>query len=184
MQYLEEIDARDRADGTPQSRRMRQIPPETGRFLALLLANAPLGQVLEIGTSAGYSTLWLSLACRANGRTITTFEISENKARLAQETFEVAQIDDIVELIEGDARQQLANYKDVAFCFLDTEKDIYEDCYQAVIPNLVSGGLLVADNAISHQDELQPLIDQALNDNRVDAMVVSVGKGLLVNRKI
>ena len=73
---------------------------------------------------------------------------------------------------------------DVAFCFLDTEKEIYQDCYKAVIPNLVSGGLLVADNAISHQYELQPVIDQALNDIRVDAMVISVGKGLLVNRKI
>jgi predicted O-methyltransferase YrrM len=152
--------------------------------LALLLANAPDGQVLEIGTSGGYSTLWLSLACRISGKRITTFEILENKARLARETFEIAQIDDIVELIEGDARQHLANYKNVAFCFLDTDKSIYDDCYETVIPNLVSGGLLVADNAISHQSELQTFIDRALNDVRVDALVVPVGKGLLVNRKI
>jgi predicted O-methyltransferase YrrM len=184
MQYLEEIDARDRADGTPQSRRMRQIPPETGRFLALLLANAPLGQVLEIGTSAGYSTLWLSLACRADGRRITTFETSEYKARMARETFQKAQIEDMVNLVEGDAVAQLEKYQEVAFCFLDTEKEIYKACYETVIPRLVSGGLLVADNATSHQVELQTFIDQALNDIRVDAMVVSVGKGLLVNRKI
>lgn len=184
MHYLEEIDARDRVDGTPQSHRMRQIPPETGRFLALLLANAPDGQVLEIGTSGGYSTLWLSLACLPTGKRITTFEILENKARLARETLEAAKIEDIVDLIEGDVRVQLTNYRDVAFCFLDTEKEIYEDCYRVIVPNLVSGGLLVADNAISHQAELQPVIDRALKDHRLDAMVVPIGKGLLVNRKI
>jgi caffeoyl-CoA O-methyltransferase len=184
MRYLEEIDAHDRGDGTPQSHRLRQIPPETGRFLASLLANAPQGQVLEIGTSGGYSTLWLSLACRTNGRRIKTFEILENKAQVARETFKVAQIDDIVELIEGDVREQLASYKGVAFSFLDTEKELYEECYEAVIPNLVSGGLLVADNAISHQTELQSVIDRALNDNRVDALVVPIGKGLSVNRKV
>lgn len=184
MHYLEEINANDKGDGTPSSHRLRQIPAETGRFLALLLANAPEGQVLEIGTSGGYSTLWLSLACRATGKRITTFEILENKAHLARETFEVARIDDMVELIEGDARHQLNNYKDVAFCFLDTDKKIYDDCYDAVIPNLVSGGLLVADNATSHQAELQPFIDRVLNDLRVDALVVPVGKGLLLIRKI
>jgi predicted O-methyltransferase YrrM len=184
MNYLEEIDAHGRKVGTPSSHRLRQIPAESGRFLALLLANAPHGQVLEIGTSGGYSTLWLSLACRISGKRITTFEILENKARLARETFEIAQIDDMVELIEWDARQHIANYKNVAFCFLDTDKSIYDDCYETVIPNLVSGGLLVADNAISHQSELQTFIDRALNDVRVDALVVPVGKGLLVNRKI
>ena len=60
MQRLEAIDAKDREDGTPRLQRLRQIPPETGKFIALLAANAPAGQMLEIGTSAGYSTLWLS----------------------------------------------------------------------------------------------------------------------------
>ena len=64
MQYLEAIDARDRLDGTPQTRRLRQIVPETGRFLTLLAASAHAGQVLEVGTSGGYSGLWLCLACR------------------------------------------------------------------------------------------------------------------------
>ena len=64
MAELERTDSRDRTDGTPRMKRLRQIPPEVGKFIAILAATAPAGQWVEIGTSAGYSTLWLALACR------------------------------------------------------------------------------------------------------------------------
>jgi len=184
MKYLEEIDAHDREDGTPRLQRLRQIPPETGRFLALLAATAPEGEYLEIGTSAGYSTLWLSLACKMLGRTITTFEVLPEKVKLARETFQSAQVEDTVELVEGDARQHLGQYKTTSFCFLDAEKEIYSDCYEAIVPNLVKGGLLVADNAINHRETLQSMLERALSDERVDAMIVPIGKGELLCRKI
>ncbi len=184
MHYLEQIDIQDRQDGTPQLRRLRQVSEETGKFLALLAASAPEGVYVEIGTSAGYSTMWLALACNSLGRRITTFEVLPEKARLARETFAAAQVEDIVTLVEGDARRQLASYQNIAFCFLDAEKDVYAECYDLVVPRLVKGGLLVADNVISHKDELQPMIDGALADPRVDALVVPIGKGDLVCRKI
>jgi len=183
MAYLEQIDARDRLDGTPKDRRLRQVTPDTGRFLALLAAGAPAGKIIEIGTSAGYSTLWLALACRETGRRLTSFEILENKARLARETFRQAGIEDLVELVVGEAQEMLPGYSGVAFCFLDAEKEAYADFYQAVVPNLVRGGLLAADNAISHREHLQPMIEMALNDPRVDGLVVPVGKGILLCRK-
>ena len=188
MKRLEAIDARDRVDGTPHLQRLRQIPGETGRFLALLLASTPARKVpeervIEIGTSAGYSTLWLALACRATGRTITTFEVLPEKVELARATFATAGVEDVVTLIHGDARQHLAEYEDIAFCFLDAEKDIYRDCYELVVPNMVPGGLFLADNAVSHGQALQPVIDQVLADERLDAMVAPVGKGLLLARK-
>jgi caffeoyl-CoA O-methyltransferase len=182
MAVLEERDATDRADGTPHLRRLRQIPPETGRFLALLAASAPEGRVVEIGTSAGYSTLWLALAGRVTGRRVTTFEVLPEKAALARETFAVAGVGDLVELVEGDARQALPN--EIGFCFLDAEKEIYAECYQALVPRLVAGGLLLADNAISHRGVLQPFLDQALADPRVDALIVPIGTGELVCRKL
>lgn len=184
MARLEAIDARDRLDGTPRSQRMRQIPPETGRFLALLLSNAPAGQIIEFGTSAGYSTLWLALAARVSGRAITTFEIMPDKVELARATFAAAGLKDVITLVHGDALQHLPDYQEVTFCFMDSEKELYGDCYELVVPNLVQGGLWLADNASSHQEELQPLIDRALADQRVDAMVVPVGKGLLLARKV
>ena len=99
MQYLEQIDRQDRSDGTSRRQRLRQIPPETGRFLALLAANAPEGRYIEIGTSAGYSTLWIALACQMLGRTITTFEILAEKAQLARETFRTAGLQNLVNLV-------------------------------------------------------------------------------------
>jgi len=184
MRDLEQRDAHDRVDGTPFQRRLRQIPPETGKFLALMAANAPEGTYLEIGTSAGYSTLWIALAAEALKRPLYTFEILPEKAQLARETFRLARVDTIVTLIEGDAREHLARFEDIAFCFLDAEKEIYGECYEAVIPRLVKGGLLLADNVISHQETLQPLVERALSDTRVDALVVPIGKGVLLCRKV
>ncbi|BAS26862.1 O-methyltransferase [Limnochorda pilosa] len=183
MAYLEEIDARDRDDGTPRLERLRQVPPETGQFIALLSLTAPAGRHIEIGTSAGYSTLWLALACRRLGRRITTYEILPEKVRLAKETFERTGLSDVIELVEGDARDHIHGVSGISFCFLDAEKEVYKDCYDLVVPRMVSGGLLVADNAINHRDALQAMIEEALADPRVDAMVVPVGKGELVCRK-
>lgn len=80
MRDLEEIDARDRDDGTPRLERLRQVPPETGRFIALLAAAAPPGMVIEVWTSAGYSAMWLALACRETGRSLATFEVLDRKS--------------------------------------------------------------------------------------------------------
>lgn len=183
MHFLEKIDQQDRSDGTPRLSRLRQIPPETGRFLALMLAGAPAGEVIEIGTSAGYSTLWLALACETGNRTITTFEVLPEKVKLAQENFRIAEVEKTVTLIQGDARQLIQDMDQIAFCFLDAEKEVYADCYELVIPKLVKNGLLIADNAINHQATLQPMLDRALADERVDAMIIPIGKGELVCRK-
>ena len=184
MSRLERIDSEDRQDGTPRLKRLRQIPPETGRFIALMAANVPEGQIIEIGTSAGYSTLWLFLAAKLTNRRVTTFEILEEKIKLAKETFQSAEVEDTIELISGDALDYIDDYKKIAFCFLDAEKEIYEACYDAVVPNMISGGYLIADNAINHRKILQPMINRALQDSRVDSMIVTVGKGLLVCRKL
>ena len=184
MRYLEAIDAKDRQDGTSRLERLRQIPAETGRFLAILAASAPAGDYIEIGTSGGYSALWLALACRVVGRKITTFEVLNEKADLAEETFRKAEVEDVVRLMKGDARKYLEEYKDISFCSLDAEKEDYAEFYEMVIPRMVSGGIFVADNAINHAETLKPMLDRALSDERVDALIVPIGNGELVCRKI
>jgi len=184
MRFLEELDKKQREKGVSSLQRLRQIPPETGTFLAILAASAPAGTYLEIGTSGGYSTLWLALACRQKGRKLITFEILKEKVKIATETFAQAGVEDIVQLIHGDAREYVRDYKDVSFCFLDAEKEVYEECYELVVPNMIPGGILIADNAISHKDILHEMIERALHDRRVDAVVVPLGRGELVCRKI
>jgi predicted O-methyltransferase YrrM len=180
FRHSEKVDAIDREDATSRLDRLRQIPPQTGKFIALLAASAPQGDIIEIGTSGGYSTLWLALACREIGRTLTTFEVMDKKVQIAEETFRLAQVTDIVQLVKGDAREYLPAYSQIAFCFLDAEKEVYSECYEIVVPNLVGGGILVADNAINHQETLATMLARALTDKRVNAMVVPVGKGELV----
>jgi caffeoyl-CoA O-methyltransferase len=183
MIELEQLDARDRTDGTPRMKRLRQISPEVGKFIAILAAAAPAGQWIEIGTSAGYSTLWLALACRAVGRKLTTYEILDEKAVLARQTVETTGVGDVVNLVHGNALEYLPGCKDIGFCFLDAEKEVYGQCYEAVVPRMVPGGMLVADNAINHQATLQPMLDRALRDDRVDALIVPIGKGELLCRR-
>ncbi len=184
MKYLEELKARQNEEAVEGFERLRQVPPETGRFIALLCAGAPAGECLEIGTSGGYSGLWLSLACRATGKTLITHEFADAKVKIATETFKAAGVDDIVRLVPGDAREHLGKYRNVGFCFLDAEKDAYDDCYELVVPNLVNGGILVADNVISHEKILAPWVEKVMADDRADALVVPIGSGELVVRKI
>jgi predicted O-methyltransferase YrrM len=184
MHYLEEIDARDRQDGTPRSQRLRQITPETGRLLALLAASAPEGELVEIGTSAGYSTLWLTLAARIRGQTICTFELDPEKARIARETFTLAEVESQVELRVEDARVGLKTLDQIGFCFMDLDKEYYQACYDIVVPRLVRGGFLLADNAISHANELVSFLENVSGDTRVDSIVIPIGKGGLFCRRI
>lgn len=179
MHQLELIDKKDREDGTPHQKRMRQIPPETGKFLAMILANAPKGNVLEIGTSAGYSTMWLSLASNK----ITTFELDTDKITMAKETFQIAGIMDRINLVEGDFRDSIQSFKQVSFCFLDAEKELYLQCYKLIRDNLTPGGIIAADNIISHRDDLKEFIAYVKQDTSVDSVIIPIGKGILLIRK-
>nr|WP_147663074.1 class I SAM-dependent methyltransferase [Candidatus Prometheoarchaeum syntrophicum]QEE16195.1 O-methyltransferase [Candidatus Prometheoarchaeum syntrophicum] len=183
MLFLEEKDQRDRKDGTPRMQRLRQIPPETGKFLSIMAASSPRGTMIEIGTSAGYSTLWLSLAAKLRNQKIITFELLEEKIKLAKETFHLSDVESFIDLREGDALKNLDSLNNVAFCFLDCEKEMYFDCYKKIIPKLVKGGLLVCDNAINHRETLLPMMNYAEKDQRVDVVLVPIGKGEFLCRK-
>jgi len=184
MEYLEALDKKDRTDGTEMLKRLRQIPPETGKFIALLAACGPEGDYIEIGTSAGYSSLWLWLALKGRGIKLRTYEILPEKVVLAKETFRISGVSDDIDLIEGDFLEFGPKLKNVAFCFLDCEKHLYEKCYDLVSSRLVPGALLVADNAVSHHDSIKAMMEKALHDKRFDCLTVPIGKGLFLCRRV
>lgn len=184
MSYLEGIDEKDRQDGTPLLKRLRQISPETGRLLAILAADTPKGSWLEVGTSAGYSALWLTRASALRDAKLVTYELLPDKVDLARQTFNKAQVENLVELVHGDARGHLGDYDEISFCFIDPEREMYQEIYEGILPSMLPGGILVVNNAVAYQTEIQDLLQSAGGDVRVDSVVVPIGTGLLVCRKV
>jgi caffeoyl-CoA O-methyltransferase len=182
--HLKALEAWRKAQGMERQRLLRQIPPETGKLLAILLASAPAGDALEVGTGAGYSGLWLALACRATGRRLRTFELDPAKAELARQSFAAADVLDVVEFSESDALAGLEATQALSFCFIDAERGMARTAYELALPRLPQGGLICVDNAISHASEFQDFLNDAEADPRVDAVIVPIGSGLLVCRKV
>ncbi len=178
MKHLEEIDARDREDGTSISARLRQIPVETGKYLAIMARSAPKGHIVEFGTSAGYSAMWLSLS----DRNVITYEVDSDKIILAKETFRSAELNDMIDIRFEDPRLS-TSLENIAMCFIDTDKDLYPELLDLVSDKIVSGGFIIFDNAKSHAEELDYFIKSVLDDNYFDSLVIPIGKGLLLCKK-
>lgn len=182
--HLKALEAWRIAQGMERKRLLRQVSPETGKLLALLLANCPAGNAAEVGTGAGYSALWLALACRATGRKLVTFELDEAKAALALHCLEAAAVLDVVELRQTDALEGLKGLSGISFCFIDAERDMARSAYEQALALLPTGGLIVVDNAISHAAEFQEFLYDAEMDPRVDAVIAPMDSGLLICRKV
>jgi predicted O-methyltransferase YrrM len=93
-------------------------------------------------------------------------------------------MEDCIELLVADARDVIRSLDGISFCFLDTEKELYGECYELVVPRMIHGALLLADNAIDSREVLQPMLDRAQADPRVDSVIVPIGKGVLLCRRV
>jgi predicted O-methyltransferase YrrM len=181
MRSLEARDAADRVDGTPKTQRLRAISPEVGAFLQLLVEATGARTILEVGTSSGYSTLWLALGAARTGGHVTTFDVDPAKVALARTTFAEAGVEALVEVRLADGVAGLQEHAGtVDLVFLDAEKDDYERALGPAIDALRPGGLLVADNLTSHADDLAAFREAALGDPRLQGLVVPIGRGELV----
>jgi Predicted O-methyltransferase len=178
---LESRDAGERERGVARSERLRQISPEVGRLLhTLVLATKPR-VIVEIGTSGGYSTIWLATAARVMNGHVTTLEIDPVKAGLAAENLRDAGLAGAVNLRLGDAFAYLRDLNTrVDFVFLDAEKEDYLGFYELIVPLMNPAAVLVADNLISHELDLAEFRDRALSDERVSAVIVPIGRGELL----
>jgi caffeoyl-CoA O-methyltransferase len=178
---LEARDAYERERGVARSERLRQITPDVGRFLhTLVLATKPR-VILEIGTSGGYSTIWLATAARAISGHVTTLEIDPAKVGLAEENLRGAGLADAATVRLGDAFAYLRDLDTrVDFAFLDAEKEDYFGLYELIVPLMNPGAVLVADNLISHELDLAEFRERALADERLSAVIVPIGRGELL----
>lgn len=123
------------------------VPMNDGRMLRLLAEAVGARHVVEIGTSTGYSGLWLCLALQSTGGKLTTFEIDAGRANMAREHFKKAGVDHLVTVVEGDAHQNVTRLKDpIDLLFLDAGRSGYLDYLNKLLPLVRPGGLILAHN--------------------------------------
>lgn len=171
-------DARESARG----RRMLNITPDTGEFLAVLVRFGVARRVLEIGTSNGYSTLWLAEAAAAIDGHVTTLEFAGDKVAMARANFARSGLAEHVTLVHGDAGPWLVQAAEdsIDLLFLDSDRGQYAGWWPQLRRVLRPGGLLVVDNATSHAEEMEPLRALLEADVNFSTSLVPVGNGELL----
>ncbi|MGD9160994.1 MAG: O-methyltransferase [Desulfobacteraceae bacterium] len=126
---------------------MLNVPMDDGRLLRLLAETMGAKNVVEIGTSNGYSSIWLLMALRTTGGKLTTFEIDPEKVSLAKSNFKKAGVDHLVTIIEGDAHKEVLKLKGpIDLIFIDADKDGYLDYFKKLLPLVRPGRLIVSHN--------------------------------------
>ncbi len=160
--------------------RFRNVEPETAELLGVLIRATGARRILELGTSNGYSTIWLADAAHATGGRVLSVDLDAARSELARGNLSAAGLGERVELRVGDAAEILASAPERAwdFVFLDAERPAYPDYLPALLRTLAPGGVLAIDNVISHAHELVEFTALIEREPRLTQTVVPVGAGL------
>jgi predicted O-methyltransferase YrrM len=176
---LEAEDAKERETGVPREKRARQIARTTGQFLFALVAPQWDCEVLEIGGSRGYSSIWFGAGVRYLGGRVLSLEADPAKAEAWRHNVAEAGLEDWVELVEGDAFETLAEIQDIFdVVFIDAEKEDYERLFELARDKVEPGALFVADNVLSHQDTLGAYSQARQSDPTLESVTVPLDRGL------
>jgi predicted O-methyltransferase YrrM len=179
LRRLEQEDADERAAGVARELRARSVAPTTGRFLFSLVAPQTDCEVLEIGGSRGYSSLWLAAGVRYLGGRLVSLEADPAKCEAWRRNIAEAGLEQWAELIEGDARETLPAIDDVFdVVFLDAEKEDYEDLFGLARTKLEPAAVVVADNVLSHEDTLGAYSRARQDDPTLLSVTLPLDRGL------
>jgi predicted O-methyltransferase YrrM len=179
LRRLEQEDADERAAGVEAALRSRQVARTTGQFLFALVAPQTDCEILEIGGSRGYSTIWLAAGARYLGGRVVSLEHDPRKCEEWRRNVADAGVGDWAELVEGDAFETLLEIKDVFdVVFLDAEKDDYEPHFDLARRLVEPAALIVADNVRSHADTLQAYSAARQADPTLESVTVPLDRGL------
>ncbi len=160
--------------------RFRNVEPQTAELLGVLIRATRARRILELGTSNGYSTIWLADAAQDTGGSVVSVDVDARRTELARANLRSAGLEDGVELRAEDAAHTLASSKDSEweFVFLDAERPAYPGYLAELIRTLAPGGLLAVDNVRSHEHELVEFTAQIEREPTLTQTVVPVGAGL------
>jgi predicted O-methyltransferase YrrM len=179
LERLEREDADERARGLPPEERSRAVASTTGRFLFTVVAPQTDCEVLELGGSRGYSSIWLTAGVRYLGGRVLSIESDARKAEAWRANVADAGLDDWAELIEDDALEVVPSIDDVFdVVFLDAEKEDYEQLFQLVRMKLEPGALVIADNVLSHEETLGAYSRARQADPTLESVTVPLDRGL------
>lgn len=159
------------------------IPRKTGILLNTFIKMMNAKNVLEIGTSNGYSGIWLAKALKETGGRLTTIEFYEKRQSIAIENFKTCGVIDIIKPIQGSACDVIKSFSEdekFDFVFIDAGKREYVDYFKLIKPHLNSRSMIVADNIISHAEKVQTFIDAVDADEEFQYEIVEVPGGILI----
>lgn len=166
------------ADMRRTQRGMMNVVPDEGRYLHDLILKHKVKNVLEVGTSNGYSGIWMGLALQETGGNLTTLEIDPGRANLARENFRRTGMDSRVSLILGDALQSLSRLDGTFdFVFIDAAKSEYVQYLELVLPLVPLGGIIVAHNVDSHRGQLRGFLAHIKTHPQLETTMQNYGPG-------
>ena len=159
------------------------VPRKTGVLMNSFIKMMNIQNALEIGTSNGYSGIWLAKALKQTGGKLTTIEFYEKRQSIAKENFKICGVDDVVRPIQGSACEVLASFDEnekFDFVFIDACKREYVKYFEMIKPHLTPKALIVADNIISHAEKVQDFIEAVDADDEFQYEFLEVPGGILV----
>lgn len=182
-QFADELYARSREHDAARADRLerfRNVEPPTAELLAVLIRATGARRILELGTSNGYSTIWLGDAAEDTGGRVVSVDVDASRTEAARENLRGARVDALVELRTEDAAETLARSDDAEwqFVFLDAERPAYTGYLRDLVRTLAPRGLLAIDNVQSHAHELIEFTSRIEADPALTQTVVPVGAGL------
>ncbi len=161
------------------------VSRQTGNFINMLIKVMGAKKVLELGTSNGYSGLWIAEALKQTGGHLTTVEFWEKRQCLAREYFEKCSFSDIATFKIGSAYDVVKNeiHDEFDLVFIDANKQEYIRFFEAVHPLLKKGGIILADNITSHAEKVKPFVEAISNHPEYQAQILDLPDGLLMAYK-
>ncbi len=161
------------------------ISHQSANFLNMLIKISGSKNVLEIGTSNGYSGIWLAKALIETGGYLTTIEYWEKRIILARENFKKCKVDHIITIKQGSAIDIIADLDNqFDFVFIDANKSEYLKYFEMLDSKIISGGIITADNITSHPDKVAPFVEKIKSDNHYQVEILDLPGGMLLAYKL
>jgi len=181
LKELEDHAAAHDAVETEHSRKLLNLEPDTAQLVSILARSSGARRLLEIGTSNGYSTIWLAASIGPKGGRVTSIDRSPEKQALARENLSKAGLLEYVDLRCGDATEVVATLPGpFDFVFFDADRKSAPDQLTLLLPKLAPVALILADNVLSHPAEIADYLAVVQSLKRLQHVVVPVGKGLSI----